>query len=390
MVSSSISGVGHPKAVHNPKMWKGKPSMELPRVSLYSRHLDLPKNARGLIKLYQKLCERTGADSCLVVYQGQIIVSDYDNSCAVHTAASMMSSTKSVTSILFGIMRDKGWLQVDDPVSKHIPRWNQGIKAEVTLKHLLTCTGGFPFVPIARRGVDGVEIKDDRNRFVENLEPQFRPGEQCIYNDEGVQLLGSVMSRMCREKERINLQEFAQKYLFEPLGMHPNTQFEPSNIGDVLVSAHMKALPTDFVKFGQLMLNGGEWNGKRIVSPEWIQQSAREHQRIGYAPYEPVSGKAPFGYLWWPDPTIGSFSARGFLDNSMHIIPSAKLIMQRTHFLRHPRKDCMDWYKARDALVKKNRMQVKAAKEAGEQWMPNYTATSRRIFKRLAQIFPRN
>ncbi|MCB0318241.1 MAG: serine hydrolase [Bdellovibrionales bacterium] len=381
----SKSGLEEPKAVVSPPVWFKTPSLVLPRKSIYSRDLDLPTKAKALIQIYLELCKQTGADTAIVAYKGEVIAGNYDNNCFVQTAASIMSATKSVASLLFGIMKDKGWINEKDHISKYLDNWNHGLRGKVTLEHLLTCTAGFPFVKVNDKK-NRVGFQENKNQFVESLSPTYEPGSFCIYNDESVQLLGSIMARCCAA-HGTNLQDFARDFLFKPLGMHSNTNLEQDKNGDVFVSAHMQVLPIDFIKLGILILNNGSFAGKQVVSSDWIKQSTRHHADISYKP--DVNGQA-FGYLWWLDPTSGAISAQGFLDNCMHIIPSANMVLLRTHFLRHPREDCVDWYCERQGLVKKSREDLLAARKAGLEWMPDYLRTSKKILKRLAQLFPNN
>ena len=125
------------------------------------------------------------------------------------------------------------------------------------------------------------------------------------------------MAQLCLDaalKHGTNLQEFAEQTLFKPLGMHPNThalkQYPDKNI---LVSAHMKILPRDLVKIGELIRHNGCFQGEEIVSPEWINESTIERNKLGFSPKKQQN---PFGYLWNLDPDSKTIFAKGFPDNN--------------------------------------------------------------------------
>ena len=62
--------------------------------------------------------------------------------------------------------------------------------------------------------------------------------------------------------------------------------------GDVTFTGGLRFLPRDFMKFGQLHLNGGTWNGRRIFTREWSQRAT---SALAYLP----PYKSHYGYLWW-------------------------------------------------------------------------------------------
>ena len=110
-----------------------------------------------------------------------------------------MSTTKSLVSILFGIMRGRKWLNEDQSASDHVPNWDKGLRSQVKLRHLLECTAGFPYLEINNNKRVGLQKEKPINAYVEGLSPKYEPGKFCIYSDEGVQLLGSIMSRCCAQ-----------------------------------------------------------------------------------------------------------------------------------------------------------------------------------------------
>jgi CubicO group peptidase (beta-lactamase class C family) len=119
------------------------------------------------------------------------------------------------------------------------------------------------------------------------------------YNGGGTDLLGSILERVSGKP----LEAFAREVLFEPLGI---TDIEWRNYlinGKIAPAVGLRIRPRDAAKIGQMVLNRGTWNGKQIVSPEWIDQSVRpRYQAIGY-----FSGVMFYGQQWW----LGRSMARG-------------------------------------------------------------------------------
>lgn len=254
------------------------------------------------------LCTRTGADTCLVIYKGQIVQERYYRSYRPPMMA--MSSTKSVTGILVGMLIDDGKIKsIDEPVCSYVKEWCEGQKGKVTLRHLLSMTSGLP-----RMYSEGVSSVGDKNPFVINLPLATEPGTAWDYSNEGVQLLSPILDKAAGEP----IQEYARKRLFEPLGMS-DTRLHLDEKRHAWTYADMETTPRDFARLGLLMLNKGTWQGKRIVSESWVRQMTMPSQTLN----------PRYGLLWWLFDNPKGYAAQGYLDTNMYLIPEKELIVVR-------------------------------------------------------------
>lgn len=161
------------------------------------------------LERHRALCERSGADACLVARRSKIVQEWY--SLRYRTPIMAMSSTKSVTGLLVGMLLDDGKIpSIDTPVCAYVTQWCAGDKARVTLRHLLTMTSGLP-----RMYAEGVGSVSDTDAFVINLALATPPGTTWAYSNEGVQLLSPILDKAAGEP----IQDYARRRLFEPLGM---------------------------------------------------------------------------------------------------------------------------------------------------------------------------
>ena len=260
------------------------------------------------LKLHGDLCTRTGADACLVVYKGKIVQERYYRT--YRAPAMAMSSTKSITGILVGMLIDDGKIKgPDEPVCTYVKQWCSGQKGKVTLRHLMSMTSGLP-----RMFSEGVGSVGDKDPFVIGLSPAAEPGTVWAYSNEGVQLLSPILDRAAGEP----IQEYARKRLFEPLGMR-GTRLHLDEKGHAWTYADMETTPRDFARVGLLMLNRGVWQGKRIVSESWVRQLTTPSQTLNPG----------YGLLWWLFDSPKGYAALGYLDTNLYVFPEKDLIVVR-------------------------------------------------------------
>ena len=261
-----------------------------------------------VLEQHRALCERTGADACLVIYKGKIVQELY--SARYREPMPAMSSTKSVTGIMVGILLDEGKIKsLDEPVCHYIPEWCEGRRGKVTIRHLLTMTSGLP-----EMSKDGVGYAADKNSAVIKLSPATEPGASWAYSNEAVQLLSPLLDKAAGEP----IQDYARKRLFEPLGMK-GTRLRLDEMKHAWTYADMETTPREMARIGLLMLGKGVWQGRRIVSESWVEQSIRKSQE-----FEPH-----YGLLWWLYDSPRGYAALGYLNTNLYVFPDEDLIVVR-------------------------------------------------------------
>jgi CubicO group peptidase (beta-lactamase class C family) len=257
---------------------------------------------------HRRLCEESGADACVVVHRGKLVQEWYGPRYAEPIGA--MSSTKSVTGLLAGMLVADGKLSPEHPVSRYIPEWKAGAEAGVTVRQLLTMTSGLPDFPADAREVGSVT---DKEAFAFGLPLATRPGEAWAYSNDGAFLLSPLLDRAAGEP----IEEYARRRLFAPLGMR-STRLHVYPAGQAWTHADMQTTARDLARVGQLMLNGGRWGGARVVPEAWVRESVRPSQQLNPS----------YGLLWWLD-VPGGYAARGYLDTDVYVLPGRELVVVR-------------------------------------------------------------
>lgn len=261
----------------------------------------------------------------------------------------MYSVSKSVVSLLVGIAIDRRHIAgIEEPLFAYFAdstalRTPQ--KEAIKLRHLLSMTSGLAW------DEERFAYDDDRNdefamirsvnpyRFVLEKPLQHEPGARWNYSGGDTQLLGGVIQRTTGKF----LADFAKEVLFGPLGI---TDFEwmrmPAN-GEFAADSGLRLRPRDMAKIGQLVLDNGMWNGKRIVSQQWIEESTRTHA-AGIDNAIPSLG---YAYQWWTDHgkvggrDLSWFSAQGYGGQRLYVVPAHDLVVAITAGLKAD--ESQDW-----------------------------------------------
>jgi CubicO group peptidase (beta-lactamase class C family) len=130
-----------------------------------------------------------------------------------------------------------------------------------------------------------MQMARDPCRYVLGLPVVSSAGQEFFYNTGALTLVSAIVHKATGRP----LDEFARQTLFEPLGI---TAVEWKRVrGDSDAGGGLRLRPRDMAKIGQLVLAGGRWNDRQVVSKTWIETST--------APKLKATNDQSYGYLWW-------------------------------------------------------------------------------------------
>jgi CubicO group peptidase (beta-lactamase class C family) len=243
-------------------------------------------------------------------------------------AAPIQSATKSVTSLLFGIAIERGIVpSVGLSLGEIFPDELAGLDARkrtITLDDLLTMRSGLDF----DNDDFYADMLDDepaeRVRYMLEKPLFADPGKAYDYRDIDPQLVSDALTRLSGSTEL----ELANETLFPALGIE-DFFWEPWPDGVTLGAAGLLLIPRDLAKLGQMVLDGGLWNGERVVSEEWLSLSTRAHVETGEK--NPLGGAFGYGYYWWVVPDVG-FAAMGHGGQFILVVPERNMVLVQTAY----------------------------------------------------------
>jgi CubicO group peptidase (beta-lactamase class C family) len=239
----------------------------------------------------------------LIARHGKLVVEEYFHGFHRFKPHDLRSATKSITATLVGaVMNNGAKLDVSTGVyeliyKEKLPRDLDARKKEMTVEHLLTMSSGYDcddaVSPPRPGGEDILHDKRPPDYYSHTLQlpMEMRPGQEAVYCSINPNLLGAVLIAATNKP----LLELFDDLLANPLQIRRyHFSLQPS--GEPYLGGGANFLPRDFLKFGQLMLDGGVWNGKRILSKEFVDRASTPRVAIRYTT-EHLNWK--YGYLWW-------------------------------------------------------------------------------------------
>jgi uncharacterized protein YbbC (DUF1343 family)/CubicO group peptidase (beta-lactamase class C family) len=263
----------------------------------------------------------------------------------VFDLASLTKPLATASSVM--LLLERGKLRLSDPVSRHVPEFGRNGKDKITVEQLLLHTSGLIADNPVQDYADGPQKAFER---IHELTPTNEPGSKFVYSDVNFIVLGEHVERLGGEP----LDVFAKKNVFTPLGLHETT-FNPGKelaeraaptekrdgrwikgevhdprsflLGGVAGHAGLFSTADEVAVFAQMLLDGGAYAGRRVLSPATV--------RLMTTPRRVPGGQRALG--WDVDTRFssnrgelfgaGSFGHTGFTGTSVWIDPASRTIV---------------------------------------------------------------
>ncbi len=263
-----------------------------------------------------------------------------------NTTHNTHSATKSIASALIGIAIDQGFIpNEEDRIFNYFQSHSYlgtGGKEGITIKHLLTMSSGLQWnewdvvVGEADNDVHLFNNMGDPIHFFLSKPLLHEPGTTYYYNGGGVDMLGEIVTRATG----VRVDQFADAHLFGPMSI-TNYQFQRLPNGMMCCHGDIYIRPRDLAKFGYLYLSDGTWEGRQIVSQEWVQKSIQP--QISLSNWN-LSWADDYGYLWWlkdyhvNNAVYSSYKALGWGGQEIMIFPDHDMVVVFTgaNYMQNP------------------------------------------------------
>ena len=314
------------------------------------RHIEIPKGDGPVSPLpqgapmtmpdsYVPWTKEHMVTSLLVLKNGHIVHEAYYHGTSADDLRISWSIAKSYMSALFGVLVNERAIQsLDEPVTKYAPGLAGGAYDSASIIDVLQMSSGITF------DEDYLAYFSDINKmgrilalggtmdgFAKGLRETFAaPGETWQYNSIDTHILGMVL----RGATGCTIVELMSEKVIAPLGLEKTPIYLTDGVDVEFVLGGLNFTTRDYARFGQMILQGGAWQGNQVVPADWV--TASTGLRVQTPPEE-----MDYGYQWWiPEKaTPGQFTGRGIYGQYLYIDQPAEVVIVCTAADRRFRED---------------------------------------------------
>ncbi len=277
----------------------------------------------------------------LVLHNGKIIIEKYADGVNGDTPLLGWSMAKSVTALLVGVLvKDKN---LDIYADNLMPQWkDKSAHNNINLDHLLRMSSGLDFNEKYGVGSDAAKmlsVEPSASQFAANKKLKYPVDTHWSYSSGTSNIISAVIKNEVSKDADDSFQyyyEFAQQRLFRRLGIE-SAIMEADAEGTFIGSSYMYLTARDWGKLGQLCLQNGVWDEKRILPESWIDYVSK--------PTETSNRNSYGAHFWlnkmsddpkftrrWPSLPEDLYLMSGFQGQTVAIIPSKQLVVVRLGF----------------------------------------------------------
>jgi CubicO group peptidase (beta-lactamase class C family) len=268
----------------------------------------------------------------------------------VDSVHNIWSCSKTFTSAVLGLLCDDRKLTPDIKAWEFEPQLKV-LYPDVTFRHFASMTSGYSAKGRSRWNDENA---DWSYTPYEPDTPFFKPGASFAYWDEAQMMYGRALTQVLQRP----MIDYLKERITDPIGMgfwewHSEGELNGIQINNGCTNVHLCA--EQLARWGYLFLNKGNWNGKQLLSREWVKQATSVQVPAmlptGDTDRKNITGSGCYGFNWWvngrdkngklywPDVPEGTFYASGLNNNKCIVIPRWSMVIVRMGEDGHPQNE---------------------------------------------------
>ncbi len=289
----------------------------------------------------QKWIDSSYTDGIAVLHQGSIVLEQYHNGMSERTLHLSQSMAKSIVGSVAGILIGRGELDTARQVTAYLPELEQTAWKGATLRQVLDMTTGVSYVEDYEAFDSDIALTDIASGWklpVPGVDAPACMWDQILGLTEATRAHGElfqyrsietdVLAHCLEQVTQTRLAELVSREIWQPLGCEESACFTVDSIGYAQADGGFNATLRDYARFGQMLLDDGQVNGKSIVPKQWIDDIYNaDHSLFG----EPYTQAAPNGgyrnQFWVEDVSKKGFMARGVFGQLIYIDPEHQMVV---------------------------------------------------------------
>lgn len=283
-------------------------------------------NIKGKEKVYSfdEYLELNKTVAFVVIRKDTVIYEKYFKGYDKAEIVPSFSMAKSVISMLIGCAIEDGLIKsVDEPITNYLPDLKKNGFEKVTISHVLNMTSGIQFNESYYNPFgNAASVYYGRNlkKEISKLKLDETKTGRFSYSSGDSQILGLILESSLKGKK---ISTYLEEKIWKPLGMEYDASWSlDKKDGVEKTFCCLNSVAIDYAKLGRLFLNNGNWNGKQIISKEWVEKTTKAENNL--------SGVWYYQNQWWiTNKTDMSYAAKGILGQYIYVNPKTETIIVR-------------------------------------------------------------
>ena len=306
-----------------------------------NRPLDFNYDFNGQSYSADDFLERNRTNALLIMKKGKIVSEIYRNNTGPSTRFMSWSMAKSITSMMVGVALAEGRIHdLDDPIVTYLPELKSGGYKSATIRQVLEMRSGVDYEERYDFDHPGVAAQNHETSLVENttrfadaartISSKAAPGSLFEYKTLDTAVLGWLIERVAG----MNAASYFSSRIWEPIGAQADGFFimdGPPGIGREFTGAGFNATLRDYGRLGQMILNGGVGNGRRILPEAWVRDATRPSTDNGV--------RGGYGYQWWTVANSHAFYALGLQGQYIYVDPDTQTVIVKLSYYKPLEQD---------------------------------------------------
>lgn len=322
----------------------------LPRASSYLGDI-VCKDPQGKDTTVSQMLQATYTDAFLVMHKGKLVSENYFNGMQADSHHLMMSCTKSYVGSMAGIFVEQGLLDPEAPITDYVPEFEETGFAGATLRECLDMTCGVKYseaydepnsevrqfeiangMAVAPEGYSGPIGQTEAMLALKEI--QFAHGEKYCYRSCITLSVAMAIEQVTGRR----FHDLLSEYIWQPLGCEWDGSIIIDQDNFSVSEGGLNAAARDWLRFGQMMAQGGSFNGKQIVPEAWVQdcrfgdEASRAAYRLSKYPefLDELLPNAMYRNQWWTiDAERGVMAALGIHGQTLFIDPVNEVVIAK-------------------------------------------------------------
>ena len=282
-------------------------------------------------------------DGMIILHKGKVVYERYFGALTENDVHAVMSLTKSFTGTLASILVAEGKLDETKLVPFYVPELKNSAYADATVRQVMDMTTALKYSEdyanpkadiwdFSAAGNPLPKPKDYKGpqgyyQYLETVKKEGRHGEAFGYKTVNADALGWIISKATGK----SVNDLLSEKIWSKIGMEQDAYYQVDGLGTAFAGGGFNAGLRDMARFGELMRNMGNWQGKQIFPMAAVADiekggSKEAFEKSGHPELKGWS----YRDMWWiTENTDGAFAARGVHGQTIYIDPKAEMVIVR-------------------------------------------------------------